>query len=188
MVKLIKNPIFLGLYAYIITILTQYGFNSYFGITSNLIEPSIRDNIIFIYSLLKVFSTISITILFLIIFIALIWCFRKYKKSIYSFYIKNKEYIDLLIVISLISSLFVFDRLGNYLAKMSKNFDVISGECLPFKDNTTYIVPAFYQTKAIVIPVSMGDNPKLLGGLFLKEPMGPECNLQKNIKIGQILK
>jgi len=182
--KIIKNPIFLGLYAYTATILVQYGFNSYFGLPSNLIEPSIRDNIILFFSLLKGFIGMLaalpilgwLTLLSpLFILIALMFFFH-----IHDFVVK------IAIALILVYSLFVFYNLGESLAKTTKEFNVISGECITQKENIVYIVPAFYQTSALVVPVK-SDSRIIAGSFFIKEPLGVECEVKKET-IGQIYK
>jgi hypothetical protein len=45
-------------YIYVITVLTQYGFLSYFDIPGNFIEASLRENIIYLYWLFSVFLVI----------------------------------------------------------------------------------------------------------------------------------
>lgn len=183
--KTIKNPIFLGLYAYISTILVQYGFNSYFGIPNSFIEPSIRDNIIFFFSLSRgIINAISSFSFFswFIVFLALVL----FVVSMFFIRIPTLP-IKVAVALIIITSPFIFYKLGGELAKTAKEFQVFSGNCLPTKDNTTYIIPAFYQTKAIVVPISNDGQHKISGGIFLKEPLDSECAIQ-NKEIGQILK
>ena len=179
--KLLKSSIFWGLYAYILTILAQYGFNSYFGIPSNFIEPSIRDNIIFFFVIFKGLITLpTFWVIFFIMFIIFI--------AITFFEIfRNNLVIKTIIVLLGIFLIFVFYKFGEQLAKKSQTFPILSGNCLPLKDNIIYLVPAFYQTNAIVVPISSDDSHKIVGSFFLKEPIGPECGIH-NEKIGQVTK
>jgi hypothetical protein len=180
--KILKNSIFWGLYVYTATILTQYGFISYFGIPSNFIEPSIRDNIIFFFTLIKGMVDVFIatpflygTILLLIVVFVVFTILNKIPK--------------ILVLIAtgflLIISIFAFYNLGGLLAQTAETFPVLSN-CLPGKDNVTYIVPAFFQTTAIIIPVTT-DTHKIIGSFFLKEAPGSDCEIQ-NKMIGKVLK
>ena len=183
--EILKKSIFWSLYFYVATILTQYGFNSYFGIPSNFIEPSIRDNIILFYSLSKglFYAIIHMSILSWFVLLLPIFIF-----VILMFIIRIPNFIVKLVIwFLIIFSPFYFYRLGEEIAKTKTEFPVFVNECFIKKDNTVYIAPVFYQTSAIVIPVSNDDNHNIIGSFFLKEPTGPECEIQ-NKEIGKVLK
>lgn len=95
--------------------------------------------------------------------------------------------VKLIIILLIIFSPSYFYRLGEEIAKTKTEFPVFINECFPKKDNIIYITPAFYQTSAIVIPVSNDDSHKIIGSFFLKEPTGPDCEIQ-NKEIGKVLK
>src|SRR3989344_3587248 len=58
MSKLWSLPV-ISVYLYAATILTQYGFNSYFNIPSSFIEASIKENIVYFFQLFQVASAVA---------------------------------------------------------------------------------------------------------------------------------
>lgn len=181
---ILKKSIFWSLYFYGGTILSQYGFNSYFGIPANLIEPSIRDNIIFFFALFKgiFYAIIHMSILnwFILLIPIIIFVIFVFLNII------PKLIVKIGIILLIILSPFYFSHLGEEIAKNKTEFPIFINECFPKKENTIYITPAFYQTTAIVVPIS-NDDHKITGSFFLKEPIGPECEIQTQ-KIGKTIK
>lgn len=167
-----------GLYFYAITILAQYGFNSYFGIPSNLIEPSLRDNIIFFFSIFRAITKTHwiVIIIAITIIISVIYALNKYLKL-------SKKVI---IILAVILSIFGSYNLGSYVAKTNTKFSIVSSMCIPEQAGVTYIVPAFYQTNALVTPIYTGTN-KLTGGFIVKDISEPGCELYRD-EVGKILK
>lgn len=166
-----------GLYFYAITILTQYGFNSYFGIPSHLMEASIRDNIIFSFSVLKTIASIDWWILVSIsIGILIILYILQYLKFTKTF----------IITIVLLASIFGFYYLGQFIAKTKETFTIIQSTCLDEKENITYVIPAFYQTNALITPIYTNTN-KLTGNFIIKDISEPNCEIFDKV-IGPITK
>jgi len=173
-----------GIYFYAITILTQYGYNSYFNIPINFIEPSIRDNIIFSFSLSKiaigVFHNLSLLILIGLIITSLILWFLIFVGFI------HKKIVTLGTIAILIFLCFGFYNLGDFIAKTNTEFNVFPKECSLSKDNITYVIPTFLQTTAVIVPMYTDTN-KLTGNFLTRDTSELGCEIQKK-DIGKILK
>ncbi len=173
-----------GVYFYAVPILLQYGYNSYFGIPANFIEPSIRDNIIFFFSLFQLAQNVA-GVLPLWIWIVLgvlaliIW-------FLVAFRVISGVIISLMLIALTGLSLFGFHNFGEALAKSAVEFPVLPTGCLPAEKNITYIIPAYYQTTALIVPIYTDTN-KLTGGFLPRESSELNCEIQKK-QIGQILK
>ncbi len=173
-----------GVYFYAITILTQYGYNSYFNIPTNFIESSIRDNIIFSFSLSQIIIAVADN-LSILVWISLIIS-SLFLWFIIIFDIFHKNIITLGIIAIMITSCFGFYNLGNFMATTNTEFNVLSQECSLSKENITYIIPTFYQTTAVITPIYTDSN-KLTGDFLTKNTSDLNCEIQKKY-IGKVLK
>jgi len=173
-----------GAYFYAAPILFQYGHNSYFGIPPSFIEPSIRDNIIFFFDFSRITGQIAQGLSFWIwvslVFLTLIIWF------LISFQIVRGFFLTMCLLILTGFSLFGFYNLGNKIAEVKTEFQFIPEGCLDQKENITYVVPAFYQTTALIIPIYTDSN-MMTGSFFPRESSELNCDIQKG-SIGPILK
>ncbi len=173
-----------GAYFYAAPILFQYGHNSYFGIPANFIEPSIRDNIIFFFDLFRIAGQVAQGLSFwiwigLIILTLVIW-------FLISFQIIRGVLLTAGLFLITGLSLFGFFNFGGKLAEVKVEFQFIPDGCLNQQENVTYVVPAFYQTTALIIPV-YSDTKKMTGSFFTRESSELDCDIQKG-NIGPIVK
>ena len=180
--KLLSIPI-LTAYVYTLTVVTFYGFNSYFNIPANYIEFSIKNPILFFFDfsklILVVLSQISgLAWLGIIIGILVILALFMFSKI--------ARWIIILGAILLVAYLpFGFYNFGTFLATMSTNFYTASSNCIPGATGDRYIAPTLFDTKAIFVPID--ENNHLKNGLLVREVSTLTCQLEKN-EIGRISK
>ncbi|MCF7864948.1 MAG: hypothetical protein K9M11_00380 [Candidatus Pacebacteria bacterium] len=173
-----------GIYFYAAPILFQYGHNSYFGIPPSFIEPSIRDNIIFFFDLTRIVGQVAQGLSFWIgvglVFLTLIVWF------LISFQVVRGLLLTICLVFLTGFSLLGFYNFGNKIAEMKTEFQIIPEGCLSNQENVTYLVPAFYQTTALIVPFDT-DSKKLKGSFFPRESSELGCEIQKTT-IGPVLR
>lgn len=172
-----------GVYFYAGPILFQYGHTSYFGIPTNLIEPSIRDNIVFFFDLTRIMGMVAGHLSFwvwviLVIFTLVIW-------SLLAFQVVHRTLLSVILVALTVSSLFGFYSFGNKIAGLRTDFKVLPEGCLSAEKGITHIIPAFYQTTALIVAIH-SDTKKLTGSFLPKESSELGCDIQKKT-IGPIL-
>lgn len=173
-----------GIYFYAAPILFQYGHNSYYGIPPSFIEPSIRDNIIFFFDLTRIAGQVAQNLSFwiwvgLVILTLIMWFLISFQMV--------RGFILTICLISLTGfSLFGFYNFGNKIAEMKTEFQFIPEGCLGDEENITYLVPAFYQTTALIVPVDT-DSKKMTGSFFPRESSDLGCEIQKGA-MGPVLK
>lgn len=167
----------IGIYIYVITILTQYGWNTYYNIPSNFIDASITANTTYLYVLITAIINefgahpyLYSGILFVIVLIIIITNY--YKKFGY-----------FLITVLALALAYGFFNFGLNLGKINEHFSVIDQPCLPQATSTRYISPTTYQDKIILIPIDQ-DN-KMKGGFLVKDLSQISC-LTKDAYIGQV--
>ncbi len=173
-----------GVYFYAITILTQYGYNSYFGIPYDFIDFSIKNNIIFFFDLLRIAQGVAANLniwawLGLGLLVLVIWILKITQ-------ILNGLITTTLIIIITVFSLFGFYNFGGKIAQIQKEFRTIPSECISEEKNILYIIPTFYQTTAIITPIN-SDTNRLTGGLLIKKSDELNCEIRIQ-KIEQIIK
>ena len=173
-----------GVYFYAAPILFQYGHNSYFDIPINFIEPSIRDNIIFFFDLSRIVGMVADNLSFWIwvgiVILTLITWF------LLAFQIVRGVLLVAILLALTGASLFGFYNFGSTIASATTEFRVLPEGCLTLQENTTYIIPAFYGTTALIVPVNT-ENNKLMGSFIPREASTLECDIQK-MTIGHIVK
>lgn len=174
MSKLWSIPV-ISAYLYGVTILTQYGYNSYFSIPSNLIEASITQNFVYFFQLFQVASAIAGAMkwwMWLVIILgALVTLF---------FYGSHFIWRKVISVIGL--GLICFMLYGSYnfgllLARSTSEFYVPVVDCPSLDQGTRYIIPNFYQDKAIL--VSIDENNILAGDILVKNLSELGCSTIK---------
>lgn len=174
MSKLLTIPI-ISAYLYGIAILTQYGYNSYFNIPSNLIDASITENFVFFFQMFHLASAIagamkwwmwlvlivSSLIVFLFYFSHRFW---RFIISAFGFFI-------------LCYFLYGSYNFGQLLAKTGTEFYVPSEGCVSLDSETVYIIPSFYGESAILVAVD--SDSKLTGEVVLKNMSELGCGTIK---------
>lgn len=168
-----------GIYFYAITILFQYGYNSYFHIPSNFIEPSIRDNVLFFFALMhgffQGFDRLSLGTLIglgILVFLNFFLFFLLKRK----FALIYKIIIIIFISSFTVVSLFLANNFGDSVAKSQKDFLVIPDGCLPIEGNVTYIIPSYYQDLALIISKDR-EGGKLTNSFIAKNISDLNCTL-----------
>jgi hypothetical protein len=182
--NLLKAFLGTGVYFYAAPILFQYGYNSYFNIPLNFIEPSIRDNIIFFFDLSRIvgmtMGSISFWVWVLLIISTLVIWF------LVSFQIIRGYILTAILIILTCASLYGFYNFGNKIGEITTEFRVLSDNCLQQQENITYIIPTFYQTTALIVPIYNNTN-KLTGGFISKQISELGCEIKK-VTIGKVYK
>jgi len=166
-------------YVYAVTILTEYGYNSFFDIPQSFIEASVAGNIIYFHDLINlIFSLVYILkwqlLIFTVIVVVLIIIFRlNYKKT-----------SILILIIILLAILGVSYNLGKFLGANETSFYVLSPDCPPIGPYRFYIIPNIYQGKAILVPYDE-NSKKMKGGFLVKDTAEIGCLIERK-QIGKI--
>ena len=175
----------LTIYLYAITILAQFGFNNYFNIPYNFVEGSITTNTVYARTLVQLLVSMftsmgfwgwfNFLVVLALVVDVVVMVFRK-PGTIFS---------GILVLIA-IAFLWGSVSFGNLVAKTDTSFYVLPAGCLSTAEaSTTYIVPNFYEGKAMVVPVD--ENKKIAGGFFLQE-ITPACQLTMKYSVGPVTK
>lgn len=182
MSKLWSIPV-ISVYLYGITILTQYGFNSYFNIPSNLIEASIRENIIYFFQLFQLASAVAGLMKWwmwaVVILTGLIIFF------FFSFHSGWRKFISFCGILLFGYLLYGSFNFGMVLAKNTVEFYVPASNCASLDKDTTYVIPNFYQGKAILVPIDI--SKKMSGSILVKDLSELGCATERKY-VGQITK
>lgn len=183
MKKLLSLPI-LTVYLYILTVVTFYGYNSYFNIPYNYIEFSIKQPIVFFFDLSRLILDISshVTIgawlgigLAALVVLALFFFSKVGRWIITAGFIVFAVYLP-----------FGFYRFGGFLGSISTSFYTASSSCILGSSERLYIAPTFFEGNIVFVPVDVTTH-KLKNGLLVKETPSLLCQLEKK-EIGKILK
>jgi hypothetical protein len=166
-------------YLYATTILTQYGYNSYFNIPPSFIEASIRANVIYYFQLFTIIGEVaglfkwwqwSITIGAIIIVVM-----ACYVESIY------RNIVFIIGIFFLFLTLWGSVSIGSFLAKNIPTFLVPSSTCYGIGEDKSYIIPVIYDNDAILIPIDTS-TLKMTGGFIVKDIPTMSCKLEyKNV-------
>lgn len=163
-------------YLYGVTILTQYGYLSYFNIPDSFIEFSIRVNTVYAFNFVKLFwGIISMMTWWLILIVVVgtlvLSAFKRFFKFL----------VMLLVVISLLSSF----NFGYFIAKNQTNFLMPAFGCPSIPSEKTYIIPDLYDGKTILVPID--EHRKMTGSFLVKQATDLQCELGRK-EIGKIEK
>lgn len=154
----------ISVYLYGITILTQYGFNSYFNIPPNFIEASIKENIVYFFQLFQLASGVAglmkwwmwIVAILTILIITFFYNFSGYKK-----------FTALCGTLLLGYLLYGSYNFGMLLAENTIEFYVPVQNCASLEKDIVYVIPSFYQGKAILVSIS--NDRKMTGRILIKD-------------------
>jgi hypothetical protein len=168
----------LAVYFYTATVLTEYGYASYFKIPTNFISTSLSDNIIYFFQL---FTAVKyqigfikwwawLILVFVILFIAFLY---------YSHYLWKKT-LTLTGVVIFFLLLGGFFHFGGKLAANNAEFWIPASDCPPIGSDSRYIIPGFNESVAVFVPIDQ--NNKIIGGFLVKNLTELPCKLEyKNI-------
>lgn len=163
----------IALYFYTATVLTEYGYASYFNIPSNYISASLSDNIIYFYQLLMAGQyAIGLVKWWLWIVLALIAIF------IALLYFSNdfwRNYITLVGTVIFFLILIWFYNLGKGLGGVNATFWMPSASCPPIGTDSRYIVPISLGSDGIFIPINASNT--MTGGFLVKDLTTLNCKL-----------
>ena len=181
--KIWSLPI-LSVYFYAVTILTQYGYNSYFNIPSSFIGASIGDNVVYFFHLFQVAAVVAglmswwmwIVAISAIAIITVIYFFDSWYNI----------FLDLIAV--LIMGMFLWGSygFGGLLASSVTNFRVLSSDCPQIGSDNFYIIPVISETKAVLIPIDV-ETKKMKGGFMVRDLSGLTCKIVSQ-EVGKIIK
>ncbi len=181
--KLWSIPL-ISLFFYLVTTITQYGFNSYFNIPPSFIEVSLRYNIVYFY---RLFNTgiylagimkwwIWVVIVFSILIVVFLYNFS----SLLSKFLRY-IFVFILLIIVIISYNF-----GIELAKNTSEFYIVPSSCISGNENNLYIAPIFYDKHIIFISIDKSTN-RIKEGLVIKDISDLNCPIEYH-KIEKIIK
>ncbi|NTV44789.1 MAG: hypothetical protein HGA67_03800 [Candidatus Yonathbacteria bacterium] len=161
------------------TILTQYGYNSYFNIPASFIDVSIRENIVYLFELFHVALAI------LGLFAWWVWMGVIVLSVAVFFGISSHRWGSktLLVLVRVIFSLFLLFMLyqsygfGTYIAENSTEFYVPVSDCVFVEENFSYIIPTFYQDRIIFVMIDK--NRKMTGNILLGGSKDLGCMIEK---------
>ena len=166
----------LSIYVYTITILTQVGYYSYFNLPVSFVDASIKENIVFLYTLASAFILIAKFIGY--------WWFAIVPIMILIVALYEKG-IVLVATILLLTSVFWFYGFGTKIAQNNTYFYTIDKSCITSTSTDKYIIPLMKDNIFVVVPINK-DN-KMTGEFFVKDTSNLFCNIEyKNI--GNIVK
>jgi hypothetical protein len=154
----------LAIYAYVITVLFQFGFLSYFNIPSNFVEASLRSNIFYFYLLSVSLADIFKSIGWWWLLLGPILAFSVH------FY---KRYAIYAVTIVLVVFAIVSVSWGLFFGAHASSFLVPSENCLG--DNIEYIIPGVYNEEVILVPIDQ--DRKMIGGFLVKNISELACKL-----------
>lgn len=174
MSKLLTIPI-ISAYLYGIAILTQYGYNSYFSIPSNLIEASITQNFVYFFQLFQLASAIAGVMkwwMWLMIIVTALLVFFFYASNRFWRFIISTGGVFLV-------AYFLYGSydFGQLLARSGTEFYVPTEGCISLDSETRYIIPSFHGESAILVAID-SDN-KLTGEVELKNMSELGCGTLK---------
>lgn len=171
----------IGTYFYAATVLTNYGFVSYFNIPSNFVSASLSDNIIFFYQYFVASAYLAghakwyawLTIV-LIVGIIVALC---YVSDIW------KGVFTAIGTIFMLFWLGSFYRLGQTIAINSTIFLIPTAGCPPIGPAAQYIVPITGDGQGVFVPINASNT--MTGGFILKNLADLDCTLE-NKNIGKV--
>jgi len=173
-------PVF-TVYFYAANILMQYGYISYFGISSSFIESSIKDNILYFFDLFQIVVIFIgqlkwwvALILILPVVIIVDLCKRNSRW---------RKFFNILLIILFISSLYFSYKLGGKIAEVNTNYMTVDANCVNYNKEYRYIIPDIYQGNIILVPINHEN--KIIGGYIVKDSSSLNC-LISNVNVGII--
>lgn len=183
MSKFLSIPIVTA-YIYILTVVTYYGFNSYFNIPYNYIEFSVKDPIVFFFDFSRLIGAISgqiglwnwVAIGAAALVLLGLFFFSRVMRWLITF-----GFIAFVIYLP-----FGFYNFGNLLASAATSFYTAPSACIPGATEELYIAPTLFEGKVVFVPVATSTH-QLKNGLLVRETSALTCQLEKK-EIGKVSK
>jgi hypothetical protein len=177
MKKLWSIPIALGC-IYAATILTQWGYDTYFNLGANFVDASVSGNTLYAYSLIQAIVQIlgALHWWWPIIFVIVVVI------AVASYFIFGNEGAAFWAILTIVAVLFLYGSptMGKIIAQQKTDFLVPAPGC-SVGPEAAYFVPDTYQGKAIFVPFDPATK-KIGSGFFLKDLSALPCELEyKNI-------
>ena len=168
----------IAIYFYTATVLTEYGFASYFGVSSNFIEASLKDNIIYFYQLFILTEGVAGMVKWwawaIIGVAALIIVASCYLSSF------ARGWFTFCGTALLFFCLMGFYTFGHFLAANTDIFLVPLTNCPSASQDTIYIIPVIDNGQAVLVPINQNNN--MIGGFLVKNLTDLSCGIEyKNI-------
>jgi len=170
-------------YLYTATVLTQYGYNSYFNLPANFVEASIQKNITYFFDLLSLAQHVAGSMrwwVWLVVIAATLLILFAY------FSYQGFKLLQFGATVLLFAMLWGSYNYGWQVASNTTEFYVPASTCKTIGPDEKYIVPAFYEGNAIFVPYDK-DTHKMYGNFIMKEVSGLNCGLEKE-SAGKILR
>lgn len=164
----------ISIYLYGVTILTQYGFYSYFGIPSKYIESSIKENIIFFFQMFRLAKDVAGFMkwwVWIMLVVAITVIFLLYNSEAW-----YRKILNVLGIMALLFLLYGTYNFGVLLGKTNTVFYVLGPECVSVEKPESYVIPDLTQDKLILIPID--ENRKILGGFLIKDTSDIPCKIE----------
>jgi len=163
----------IGLYFYIATVLTNWGFLSYFNIPQSFVQASLSSNIVFFYQ----YGTAILSLLggfHWYVYVAAGFFFLVAAALYYIIFDYNKRLKNALVAALIIILLFylgTFFKLGGIIASNQTNF-VVPSNCT-IGSAYTYIIPSTDGSQTILVPIDQ--NNKMIGGYLVRSTTDLPC-------------
>jgi len=173
-----------AVYIYAVTILTRFGYASYFNLPTDFITSSLKENIIFFFQLSQLAISVLTSIhwwMWIVLGIVGLIIF-----AIYALFIHRTLIATLLVLAGGISLLFGFYHFGNLLAASTVNFYTLPADCPSIGPDAKYIIADIYDGKAIFVPID-AETRKLRNGLIVKEVTSLGCQMEMT-SVGKIVR
>jgi hypothetical protein len=171
----------LTIVVYSATVLFQFGYNSYFNVPSTVIDSSLAFNVIFSFYFLKLVGLLAFKLWWLWIIAAII------AYAVFAVF-NLSSWLKIIPIVGIIVFLCFCPSIGDYLAKHTEYFYIVSDNCETI-DPTKYVILNFYDDKAVLL--SIEDNTekvgakKLTGSFLIKNVSDLGCDIKLK-KIGVI--
>jgi hypothetical protein len=157
----------LAVYVYVVTILFQFGFLSYFNLPSSFIGASIQANTIYFYQLFTSLVFVLASFKWWWIILGPVFFWGGYQL---------RRYLTWILVGVMFLFFYVSYSFGQKYASVHPTFITVPANCVEGDvEAAQYIVPVMSDNIAVLLPVDAGN--KLLDGLYLKNPTELNCRL-----------
>ena len=166
----------MAVYFYIATVLTSYGFLSYFNVPPVFIQASLSSNIVFFYQYISAYLALLIGMhwyalfglgIFLAIVSALYFFLFQYSK-------RRKKVLIAILTILWLLYLGTFYHLGEVIAANQTSF-IVPVNCSIGQDYA-YIIPVIDGNTTVLVPIDQ--SRKMTGGFLVKNTADLSCTFQ----------
>lgn len=172
----------LSVYFYAVTILTQHGYNSYFGIPSNFIEASLKENIINFFQLFQIaFGIAGLISWWMWVVVALSIAIVLYLSNF-----KYKAVISSVLFAILGALSWSSYAFGGWVGANITSFYSAPSKCISMGEDKVYIIPSFYDGKAIIVPIDQ-TNKIIEEGFLIRNISELPCGLKQK-EVGKIVR